>query len=83
MRKQNIALAAALVGLVGFDFGVPAQSSRVQLTPVSRADLCVTEGSITESGRQLSVSVPKMRAYVDAITPQVVEVQFKSGFNRR
>ncbi|HYK51629.1 MAG TPA: hypothetical protein VEU94_18055 [Terriglobales bacterium] len=77
MRKQNIALAATLVGLAGFDFGAASQSSRLPLTPVSRADLCVTEGSITESGRQLFVSVPKMRAYVDAITPQVVEVHFK------
>ena len=44
---------------------------------VSRADLCVTEGAIEElSGERLSVNVPKMRAYVNASTPQLVEAHF-------
>jgi hypothetical protein len=38
----------------------------------------VTEGTIAElPGHRLSVSVPKIRAYLDAITPQAVEVHFK------
>jgi hypothetical protein len=47
------------------------------LVAVKRAELCVTEGTIEESaGSKLSVSVPKMRAYVNANTPPAVEVQF-------
>jgi hypothetical protein len=49
----------------------------VQSMPVSRANLCVTEGTIEElPGRRLSVSVPKMRAYVNAYTQPVAEVRF-------
>ena len=49
----------------------------VQSMPVSRANLCVTEGSIEElPGRRLSVSVPKMRAYVNAYTQPLAEVRF-------
>jgi hypothetical protein len=49
----------------------------VQSMPVSRANLCVTEGTIGElPGRRLSVSVPKMRAYVNAYTQPVAEVRF-------
>jgi hypothetical protein len=45
---------------------------------VSLANLCITEGEITElPGHRLSVAVPKMRAYLNAITPQRVEAQFK------
>jgi len=44
---------------------------------VSRANLCVTEGVIEElPGARLSVSVPKMRAYLNALTPQFVEAHF-------
>ena len=44
---------------------------------VSRSNLCVTEGAIEElPGRGLSVTVPKMRAYLNAFTPQLVEAQF-------
>jgi hypothetical protein len=49
----------------------------VQSMPVSRANLCVTEGTIEElPGRRLSVSVPKMRAYVNAYTQPLAEVRF-------
>jgi hypothetical protein len=45
--------------------------------PVSRANLCLTEGTIEElPGPRLSVNVPKMRAYVNAFTQPVVEVRF-------
>jgi hypothetical protein len=49
----------------------------VQSMPVSRTNLCVTEGTIEElPGRRLSVSVPKMRAYVNAYTQPVAEARF-------
>jgi len=49
----------------------------VQWMPVSRANLCVTEGAIEElPGHRLSVSVPKMRAYVNAYSEPVAEVRF-------
>jgi hypothetical protein len=53
------------------------QPPRTQLTPVPKADLCVTEGSIEETpDHRLSVNVPKMRAYVNAYTQPVAQVQF-------
>lgn len=58
-------------------FTVVATSPSGKLSPVSRANLCVTEGAISElSGARLSVSVPKMRAYLNAPTPPVVEAKF-------
>jgi hypothetical protein len=52
-------------------------ASEPKLASVTRVNLCVTEGTIEESpGDRLSVSVPKMRAYLNASTPQVVEVHF-------
>jgi hypothetical protein len=49
----------------------------VKLVAVSRANLCVTEGAIEElPGGRLSVTVPKMRAYLNAPTPQAIEVRF-------
>jgi len=57
--------------------GSASDSSETKLMPVSRANLCVTEGAIEEShGERLSVSVSKMRAYLNAFTPQVVEAHF-------
>ena len=47
------------------------------LTPVSKANLCVTEGSIEETpDHRLSVNVAKMRAYVNAYTQPVAQVRF-------
>jgi hypothetical protein len=52
--------------------GLPAK-----LVAVTRANLCVTEGQIEQlpDGR-FSVSVPKMRAYLNAFTPPRVEARF-------
>jgi hypothetical protein len=51
--------------------------STVQLTPVPKANLCVTEGAIEElPGQRLSVNVAKMRAYVNAYTQPLAEVRF-------
>jgi hypothetical protein len=48
-----------------------------ELLPIPRSNLCVTEGSIDElPGQKLSVTVPKMRAYVNVFTPQNVEARF-------
>jgi hypothetical protein len=56
-------------------FSLSPSDSR--LLPIHRANLCVTEGSIDElPGQNLSVTVPKMRVYVDFLTPQDVEAQF-------
>jgi hypothetical protein len=51
--------------------------STVRLTPVPKANLCVTEGAIEElPGQRLSVNVAKMRAYVNAYTQPLAEVRF-------
>jgi hypothetical protein len=48
-----------------------------QMNRVTRAMLCVTEGSLDEMpGGRLSVSVPKMRAYVNRQTSQIIEAPF-------
>jgi hypothetical protein len=78
VRTSNFSFAWAFLFLVGSNLSAASPASDETLTPVSRADLCVTEGAIAElPGHRLSVSVPKMRAYLDAITPQAVEVHFK------
>ncbi len=54
-----------------------AQSPSGAMIPILRGMLCVTEGSISETSQgQLSVNVPKMRAYVNAWTAQSVEARF-------
>lgn len=63
-----------LISLSGLSLNA---ASEPKLRSVSRADLCVTEGSIEElPGDRLSVNVPKMRAYLNASTPQIVEARF-------
>jgi hypothetical protein len=48
-----------------------------KLVAVTRANLCVTEGTIEElPGGRFKVSVPKMRAYLNAFTPPLVEARF-------
>ena len=47
------------------------------LNVVARKDLCVTEGSIGAAGdRKLSVSVPKLRAYVNQPSAEAAEIRF-------
>jgi hypothetical protein len=51
--------------------------STARLTPVPKANLCVTGGAIEEvPGQRLSVNVAKMRAYVNAYTQPLAEVRF-------
>jgi hypothetical protein len=66
----------ALICLVALGVAAAPPSGN-KLSPVSRANLCVTEGAIEElPGQRLAVSVPKMRAYLNALTPQSVEADF-------
>jgi hypothetical protein len=47
------------------------------LKPLSRPQLCVTEGSIEQlSNNRLQVRGPSMRAYLNTLTPQVEEARF-------
>lgn len=75
-RHQDLH-AWALLFLGALSFSAASESSGTKLMSVSRANLCVTEGVIEElPGARLSVSVPKMRAYLNAFTPQFVEAHF-------
>jgi hypothetical protein len=78
LRNLHGFCAWALVLLSGSNLhAVPPQPFGSRLMPVSRANLCVTEGAIEAlPGQQLSVNVPKMRAYVNAYTQPVAEVRF-------
>src|ERR1700733_7328333 len=74
MQKARALCAFALVC---WSSNLSAGPQSFQWMPVPRANLCVTEGTIEELPRQrLSVSVPKMRAYVNAYTQPVAEVRF-------
>jgi hypothetical protein len=51
--------------------------SQAHLSPVSKANLCVTEGTIDAlPGQRLAVDVAKMRAYVNAYTQTEAEARF-------
>jgi hypothetical protein len=74
-RRERFTWVLILVG--GLTFPLLSASRGSKLTSVARAELCVTEGAIEElPSHELSISVPKMRAYVNAITPQLVEADF-------
>jgi hypothetical protein len=75
-RPQHLSiLVLVLVSESTLSAGPPPP--RTQLTPVSKANLCVTEGSLEETpDHRLSVNVPKIRAYVNAYTQPVAQVQF-------
>jgi len=75
-RSANLLKLLVLVS-VALSLSAALESSGTRQQPVSRDKLCVTEGTIDASpGGGLSVTVPKMRAYVEASTPQVVEARF-------
>jgi hypothetical protein len=76
VRVPSSQLQWALICLVALGVAAAPPSGN-KLSPVSRANLCVTEGAIEElRGGRLAVSVPKMRAYLNALTPQSVEADF-------
>ncbi len=61
--------------VLGLTASSPAPTAKLQQVP--RANLCVTEGAIEElPGQRLSVTVPKMRAYLNARTLPTVEADF-------
>ena len=73
MRKAQSQYSWVLILLCGS----AALRADSQSVPVTRANLCVSEGTIEElPGQRLSVSVPKMRAYVNAYTQPVAEARF-------
>jgi hypothetical protein len=76
VRRAKHLYAWTLVVLSGSNLTAGSQST-LRLTPVSKANLCVTEGAIDElPGQRLSVNVAKMRAYVNAYTQPLAEVRF-------
>ena len=75
-RGRNSEFRWALICLVALGVAA-APPAGDKLSPVSRANLCVTEGAIEGlPGGRLDVRVPKMRAYLNALTPQSVEADF-------
>src|SRR5271168_2018288 len=77
MRKRQNQYAWGLVLLSGSTLSAWPQSVTTRLMPVSKANLCVTEGTIQEfPGQGFSVNVPKMRAYLNAYTQPVAEARF-------
>lgn len=78
VRKQIACLPCTLIFVVAIGLSAASDSSPLRLSTVSRADLCVTEGALAErTGHGLSVTVPKMRAYLDARTAPSIEARFQ------
>ena len=72
MRNLQTFCALAIVFL-----SPKINSQSTHFVPVSKANLCVTEGTIDQQpGQSLSVNVSKMRAYVNAFTQPVAEARF-------
>lgn len=77
MRRRNHRIALL------FAFPVACCVSAVPVAPVTkwinipRTNFCVTEGSVEESpGDGLFVTVSKMRAYLNTLTPQLIDARF-------
>jgi hypothetical protein len=76
-QARSYLFPSSLICLTALSLTASPRPSAIRLSPVSRTDLCVTEGAIEEgAGRRLSVVVPKMRAYLNAATAQSVEADF-------
>jgi hypothetical protein len=79
--RKDLDLSASkirlLVFLVAFRLCSASPVSGGKLMTIPRSSLCVTEGAVEElPGGRLAVSVPKMRAYLNSLTPQSVEADF-------
>src|SRR5215471_4648084 len=69
--RLTICCAPLLAGLA------QETNGKTSMRPVGRSKLCITEGEIAErEDNKLSVSVPKMRAFVTGPTLQEVEAHF-------
>jgi hypothetical protein len=66
------------MGLTALLFGTAsAQGAAAALNALARSSLCVTEGTVDEAlDRKLSVSVPKMLAYVNQSSADAVDIRF-------
>jgi hypothetical protein len=74
MRTPRPFPALALVLLSGSN---QTAGSQAHLSPISKANLCVTEGTIDSlPGQRLAVDVAKMRAYVNAYTLPEAQARF-------
>jgi hypothetical protein len=72
--RWALSAAALLAGASGAALSADA---RTMLTPVKRALLCITEGSVAEAPRQrLSVTAAKMRAVLPSAGRQAIEARF-------
>jgi hypothetical protein len=78
--RRKLLVFKALAGVIAvFSLAVvaPSGSTENRTSLVTRAMLCVTEGSVDEAaGERLSVTVSKMRAYVNRQTLQTIEAHF-------
>lgn len=77
IRRKASMVLLCLSCIAGHALKAPAQSTADGMLDLSRANLCVTEGEITEGTEKLlSVSVSKMRAYATEWTAQEIEARF-------
>lgn len=82
MRRKTIRSFWVLACFCGLSAWARAQSSggpsdASSMKPIAQSELCITEGKIEQSsGSRLSVSAPKMRAFVAGPTLQEVEARF-------
>jgi hypothetical protein len=77
VRKRHGLCVWTILSLSALNFYAASEPSGTKLVSVLPSNLCVTEGAIEElPGQRLSVIVPKMRAYLNALTPQFVEARF-------
>ena len=77
MQKRRATYACALILLTLLALTQVLHSAASKLTIVPRAKLCITEGAIEECPNDvLLVAVPKMRAYLNAFTSQLVDAHF-------
>jgi hypothetical protein len=73
--SRESAAAVVLLGVLSAPAALVEENGN--LTPVRRAQMCVTKGAIEEkSGSQLEVTVPEMRAVVAYPTRAVAEAKF-------
>jgi hypothetical protein len=76
MRTRKIRWEWTVGFLTALSLAAAPQPAGIKLSAVPRGSLCVTEGAVEAAGERLSVTVPKMRAYVNAMTAPSVEANF-------
>ena len=79
MNLKNLSIVLFLVSfpILGTARGPRPGPASGSMTPVSRNNLCITEGKLEElPNNRLAVTVPKMRAFVTGPTLEEVEAHF-------